>query len=363
MQLSEIVGKIVLVRVCFDLPNLGDTARILDAKETVDLLLENGNQVVLLTHWGRPEKVGSELFTLKLLDSVTEVLEHEVEYINQYNFFDKNLSLRDLFKVSKSRLFLMENTRFDVRENSLDILERSEIAKKYGEIGDYFVDEAFAVSHRQEGTNSDIKRFVPYTFGLSYTKEVEALEHLKKNKNHPFVVVMAGAKLETKLPLIEHMCVVADKVLIAGVLCFTFLKASGSEVEIFDSKIEESFLLKAKQILEKYGDKIVLADDFVFGEQNGKKLGLDIGPKSLAKFERELAGAKTVFWNGPTGYYFEKPYEVGTLELAKTIVNLTDCYSVVGGGDTVACLPSEITKGFDFVSMGGGATLEYLAKK
>ena len=362
MNLNQIQNSIVFVRACYDLPNLDSKERIQDSLATVNKLLDNNNQVILLSHWGRPEgQRVPELSLEKMLSLVQGEFETEVEFINQYDFFEKDLSLRDLTKVSKTRLFLYENTRFSGVEASKNLFERDVLVQKYKQIADYFVDEAFPLSHRQEVTNYDLKKAMASTYGVSYKNEVTNLYKIKSDPERPLVVLMAGSKLETKLPLIEKMCQKADKVLIGGELCFTFLQAAGSNIDLHDSKVEDSFLDTAKVLLEKYSDKIVLPIDFVYGELNGKKAALDLGSQSLALFKSELGKAKSIFWNGPLGYYLEKPYEKGTLEIAEFVANLSDTYTVLGGGDSVAVIPSDTLAKFDFVSMGGGATLEYLA--
>jgi phosphoglycerate kinase len=362
MNLTEIQNAIVLVRVCYDLPSLQDTDRIKDSQKTINLLLNQGNKVILLSHWGRPDgKRVSELSLENLLGAVQSNFTEDIEFINQYDYFDKNLSLRDLMNISKTRLFLFENTRFDANETTKNLFARDLLAQKYAQIADYYVDEAFSVSHRQEVTNYEVKKLLSYSYGLSFRNELTHLEKIKTNPNKPFVVLMAGAKLETKLPLIAKMCEKADKVLIGGQLCFTFLKAANSDINLFGSVIEPDFLQQAKDLLIKYKDKIVLPVDFIYGDLNGEKLALDLGSQTLDIFKSELSNGKSIFWNGPVGYYLDKKYAAGTIELGNHIAKLQHVYKVLGGGDSVAVLPEETLEYFDFVSMGGGATLEYLS--
>jgi phosphoglycerate kinase len=362
MNLTEIENSVVLVRVCYDLPSLQDIDRIIDSQKTINLLLNQGNKIILLSHWGRPDgKIISESSSENLLEVVQSNFAEEIEFINQYDYFDKNISLRDIINISKTRLFLFENTRFHTDEASKNLFARDKLAQKYAQIADYFVDEAFPVSHRQEVTNYEVKKLLPYSYGLSFQNELNQLEKIKTNPKRPFVVLMAGAKLETKLPLIAKMCEKADKILIGGELCFTFLSASGSIIQLYNSKIENSFLAEATNLLEKYGDKIVLPIDFIYGNLNNVKVALDLGPETLKIFKSELSIAKSIFWNGPVGYYLDKPYAKGTIELGNYITNLHLSYKVLGGGDSAAVLSKETLKDFDFVSMGGGATLEYLS--
>jgi phosphoglycerate kinase len=362
MNITEIKNSIVFVRVCYDIPSLVDTDRILDSVETVKALLKQDNQVILLSHWGRPEgKKIADLSLEKILNLVQNYFKEEIEFINQYDYFDKDLSLRDLMKISKTRLFLFENTRFHSDETSKNLFARDKLAQKYKEIAECLVDEAFPVSHRQEVTNYEIKKLLPYYYGFSFQNELNQLEKIKNNPKRPFVVLMAGAKLETKLPLIAKMCEKADKVLIGGQLCFTFLKAGNTHVKLYNSVIEQDFLQQAHDLLEKYANKIVLPVDFIYGNIGDGEAALDLGPDTVALFKTELSKAKSIFWNGPVGYYLDKKYAQGTIELGDHISHLQDVYNVLGGGDSVAVLTDEILKNFDFVSMGGGATLEYLS--
>jgi phosphoglycerate kinase len=362
MKISEIKNSKVFVRVNFDVPSISDTARIFDSVKTVQMLLSNSNQVILISHWGRPE--GSRVTDMsleKLLPAVQTFYSESVEFINQYDYFDKNISLRDLLNISNSKLFLFENTRFSPNESSKNLFERDELAQKYAGIVDYFVDEAFSLSHRQEVTNYEIKKLLPYSYGLSFENELRNLEKIKSDPKQPFVVIMAGAKLETKLPLIEKMCEKVDKILIGGQLCFTFLVAAESKIELYNSAIDLTFLEKAKELISKYKDKIVLPVDFKYSELDGKKMALDIGEASILRFKSEIENAETIFWNGPLGYYFDKDFAEGTLQIAGFIANLKKPFKVLGGGDSIAVLPKEVLQQFDFVSMGGGATLEYLS--
>jgi phosphoglycerate kinase len=362
MKINEIKNSKVLVRVNFDIPTIDNTARIQDSVHTIQTLLDNGNQVIMLSHWGRPDGARDSSLSLeKLLEKVQSFYTETIEFINQYDYFDKSLSLRDLLNITKSKLFLFENTRFHPDETSKKLFKRDDLAQKYAEIADFFVDEAFSLSHRQEVTNYEVKKLLPYCYGLSFQNELRCLEKIKTNPALPFVVLMAGAKLETKLPLIEKMCEKADKVLIGGQLCFTFLHAMNFKISLYDSLIEPAFIEKAKALLEKYPDKIVLPVDFKYGILDTKQMALDIGSDSIGLFERELSKAKTIFWNGPVGYYFEPDFAQGTLQIAEFVSNLSNSYRVVGGGDSVAVLSIETLNKFDFVSMGGGATLEYLA--
>ena len=354
----------VLIRVNYDLPNLEDSERVDDSLATIQTLLEENNKVILCTHWGRPKPEDidshSHFSTSRLDDLLEEKLAESVLFVNQFNSWEET---KEEIDNARENIIILENTRYSKDEKSKDNATRLELAKKYAGLADYFVDEAFAVSHRQEATNTEIKELLPWCHGISFFNEINNLNKLK-NPDKPFAVIMGGAKLETKLDLLNKILPKTDKLIVGGMLCFTFIaakKAMGFEniPEIYESMVETDFIETAKVLIEQYGDKIIIPVDFVYSPDG--KYAFDIGPKTLELFATTLSDAKTVFWNGPMGFYEKPPYDHGTLELGRIVIGLTSAFKVVGGGDTGSALPSYILDGIDFVSMGGGATLEYLS--
>jgi phosphoglycerate kinase len=354
--------KKVLLKVDWNISNLKDTNRIEASIPTLVELLESGSTVVIATHWGRPEgKRDSKYSTQKLVPVLGKILhdqgtDTEIVFVDQTANWEAARNTINSCGIKGGQIVMLENTRFLEDEQSTDIKKRTELAKKYAELVDIMVDEAFSLSHRHEATNSDIKLLVPHYFGREYLEEVEVLTALKTEPEKPFYVVMGGAKLETKLPLIEKLLPKADRIFIGGQLVFTFLAAKGEWAH--DSTVEESFIPKAKKLLDKYGTKIVLAD-VEYANVGGKKLGVDVGVGFVHKVGVACKAGGTIFWNGCMGWV-EKGYTSGTQSLAYTLAT-SDLYIVVGGGDTVASINPEILEAFDFVSMGGGATLEFLA--
>jgi phosphoglycerate kinase len=190
MHLCDIKNKIALVRVNYDLPNISEKSRILDSKKTIDQLLSKNNKVVLVSHWGRPSSFESELSMERLKDILVEVFNEEVLYINQYEYFNqKTNDLRVLIENSREKIILLENTRF-VKSEKGGVTYRMGLAKKYSQIADVFVDEAFAVSHRKEATNYEIKELMKTCYGLSYLNEKTNLNEFKLSKKHPKYVIM-----------------------------------------------------------------------------------------------------------------------------------------------------------------------------
>jgi phosphoglycerate kinase len=368
MNISTISNSTVLVRVNFDLPSLEDTARIKDSISTIQILLDNNNKVVLLSHWGRPRGSDESLSLRLQLNTINDILkEHALPEATFYSQFPEfqNAANYILNQPQKS-IILLENTRFDNREKSQDSNEQETLAKLYAQLGNHFVDEAFAVSHRAEVTNSKIKEFLPSSLGVSFEHEISSLSKLRDNPEHPFMIVMGGAKLETKLPLIQKMVIKADKILLSGLLAFTFLQAQKelyphlevAQVEFPRSLVEDSFLPIAKDILLNYPDKIILPRDFNYDGE----VPFDVGEMTVSVFKEVLQSAKTIFWNGTLGKYEQEPFDKATRELADFIGNIPECYTAVGGGDTVSALDNQTLSNFKFVSMGGGATLELLGK-
>jgi phosphoglycerate kinase len=396
INLDQITNSTVLVRVSFDIPSFDDIERILDAIPTIKQLLEQKNKLILCTKWGKikekieiKEMINHPKSTSLLLPILAKELKkvlpeyennlHDSDLINYRNqfaapsFAELKIDLyRHNFKFSP--IVLLENTHFDPREKSKNEAERIEIAEEYAKLADFFVDEGFSSSHRVEATNTEIKTLLLFSFGLSFAREVENLEKLKTPEK-PFIILMGGAKLETKLPLLKRLLPVADKILVGGLLAFTFIKAANLNSEnsqnkidlpeIFDSKVEEDFVATAQELLRNYPEKIVLPSDFVYDEnlENStlRKTAGDIGELTIAKFGREIENCKTLFWNGPMGFFEKKPFDQATHQIAE-IITKSQCFSVLGGGDTNASLGKEILDKFGFVSMAGGATLDFLSR-
>jgi triosephosphate isomerase (TIM) len=365
----------VIVRVDYNIPSLNDTYRIQITKKLILELLEEGYKVVLLTHYGRPKDGQKEkkFSTKNLIQPIKNVLGKQAIFLDQYDPLKGFEVLAKEIEQSQANLFMLENTRFDLREQSLETKIKYELAKQYATLGSYFIDEAFSVLHRQEATNYYIKKFIPWAYGYRYLIEVENLEKLKhlNQDQRPFVLVMGGSKLETKLPVINQLIDKVDKLLIGGQLAFTFIEAqkqlvannlsSDMPVPIFDSLVEQAFISQAKELLSKYGEKIVLPVDMVYYYKDAKVLAGDVGGISVQMFIKELKKAKTIFWNGPLGQIEVKPYDQSTISLLKSISE-SNAFSVIGGGDTETMITPEIREKISFVSSGGGACLEYLGK-
>ncbi len=380
MEINSIFNKTVLVRVGFDIPNLNTLDRIKSSFETINTLLRNKNKIVLISKWGRPDGVDLDLSFIKIVeilnlefnkflysylkpqdintnetyDLAEQGLNHDIKihFVSQFEEgFSKAKNTID--NLPFKSIVLLENIYFDSNEFTINSEDRLQLASQYAKLADVFVDECFISSHRNDATNTEIKEFLPHTLGFHYEKEVNNLSYFLKSPIRPFILVLGGAKLATKLPLLESLLPKVDKVMLGGTICFPFLNV----MKKIKTNCSQEELNLASNIIEKYKDKLVLATDFVPSLNNAK----DIGPNSIQFFKEHLLTAKSVFWNGPLGQYEQPEYAKGTLEIAEFISNL-GVHAVLGGGDSVAAIPENILNKFTFVSSGGGATLEFLSR-
>ena len=373
LTLTQIQNSTVLLRADLNLPSLQDDARVVATIPTIRQLVANHNKVVILTHWGRPEGPDPKLSTKLLAPVIEKHLGQPVEFINQFARFAQAKLQID---TSDKQVFLLENTRFEPKEQAKDSQVRLTLAQEYATLGTVFVDEAFAVSHRQEATNYELKQLLPHCLGLNYEQEIQHLDKIKLHPTHPYAVIISGSKLETKLSLIEKFLDKADYILLAGMICFTFIQAQTELVQtnqvaanqklpnLADSPIETDFLPRAKEILKQYGSKLILPVDFAYYQDGQKTLAYDIGPETVSLFQTYLSQCQTIFWNGPLGVYEQPPFDQGTKAIAQFLVSLIDTtkpYIVTGGGDINSAIPEDCLAKFTWVSTGGGATLEYLS--
>jgi phosphoglycerate kinase len=357
----------VIIRVDYNIPEVSSIYRITITKKLILELLGEGFKVILLTHLGRPDKNENKLSSLNLIDTIEKEIGRRPEFIDQFTLgFKKTKS-----KIEEGRgFYILENTRFNSVEDSSDSKKKFELAKEYSTLGDYFIDEAFSVSHRQEATNFYIKKFLPWAYGYRYLVEVENLEKIRSptENQRPLTIIMGGAKLETKLPVIKRLIGKVDKILIGGQLAFTFLQALNelekSDIPIFSSVIEKDYLDEAKQLLIDYPNKIILPVDLVYcyDSKNKNIVGVDIGALTTQKFKNEINNSKTIFWNGPLGFVEHSPYDHSSMQILKTISNFGGL-SILGGGDTEKIITTEFRDKLSFISSGGGACLEFLTKQ
>jgi phosphoglycerate kinase len=363
IDLEMVRGRTVLFKVAYDIPSLDDTDRIESTLETLHYLLERNNRVLICTHWGRPVGNEENLSTKHLIPVINKLYKQKycidlgVQFLDQYPYFlKKNTTrLRRVLNVFKTQAVMLENTRFASFEQAGTISEKITLARQYAEIIDVVVDEAFPLSHRKEVTNTEIKDIKPFCFGFNYLQEIKALDYFATPAT-PFILMLGGAKLETKLPLLQKLIQKADKVLIAGQSAFPLLRIAG-KIDLKNTIVDNNNEVLVTQLWNEYNNKIILPIDFTFANNQA----MDIGGETIELFKTELNQAKIIFWNGPLGKYEDEQFALGTKEIARHIASLKNSHRVIGGGDTVSVLDKKLQKSFDHISMGGGATLSYLS--
>lgn len=380
-------GRHILVRSDFNVPlddegNITDSGRITASLPTIKALIEGGAKVILSAHLGRPKGEVNPKYSLA---PVAEALS---EALGQYVALAGDVSGEDAHErangLTDGDVLLLENVRFDSRETSKDEAERGAFADELVALAadnGAFVSDGFGVVHRAQASVYDVAKRLPAYAGKLVQKEVETLAAVAQKPEHPYVVVLGGAKVSDKLGVIEALAGKADKVIIGGGMCYTLLAAKGYNVQ--NSLLQEDQIDNCKELLERFGDKIVLPGDLVaateFNADAENKvvaldgipegwMSLDIGPESVKKFDEVIASSKTVFWNGPMGVFEMEAFSKGTAGVAQSIIDATaknGSFTVVGGGDSAASvrLLGLDEEGFSHISTGGGASLEFLEGK
>ena len=366
-SLGDLAGKRVLVRADLNVPldagQITDDGRIRASLPTLRRLLDAGAQIVVAAHLGRPKGVPDPAFSLApVARRLGELLGREVTFVDSQDP-----------RTATGDVVLLENVRFDAAETSKDDGERSEFAAKLAAGVDCYVDDAFGAVHRRHASVYDVARLLPHAAGDLVARETEVLAQLTVSPRRPYVVVLGGSKVSDKLAVIDHLLPSVDRLLVGGGMCFTFLAALGHQVG--RSLLETDQIASCRDFLDT--GKIALPTDIVVADSVSAdaatsvvavdrippdKMGLDIGPASVAAFRDRLQGARTVFWNGPMGVFELAPFAAGTRGIANAIADLPDALTVVGGGDSAAAIRmlGIDESRFGHISTGGGASLEYL---
>jgi phosphoglycerate kinase len=360
----EVEGKRVLVRVDFNVPldgtRITDDARIQAALPTLRELRARGARLVLAAHLGRPKDREPEFSLRPVAERLSELLGTDVALAE------------DLDHVPDGDVVMLENVRYEPGETKND----PELARRYAALADAFVNDAFGAAHRAHASTEAVAHLLPSAAGRLLEREVTTLEGLLEEPRRPLVAVVGGAKVTDKIGVLEAFLDKADTVLIGGAMCFPFFKAQGHDIG--DSLCEEAGLAPARRLLDAGSDKLRLPVDLVAGREfsagteveriagvdvPGGWMGLDIGSSTAERYEREIAGAGTVFWNGPMGAFELEPFADGTRRVAEAMA-ATDATTVVGGGDSAAALAQfGLADRVDHVSTGGGASLELVEGK
>ena len=379
----DLKGKKVLVRVDFNVPVkdgvITNDNRITAALPTIKYILEQGGRAILFSHLGRvkeeADKEGKSLAPVAA--DLAAKLGQEVKFIPGVT---RGAELEAAVNVLEDgQVLLVENTRFEDVDGKKESKNDPELGKYWASLGDgIFVNDAFGTAHRAHASNVGISANVEKAVaGFLLENEIAYIQEAVEAPERPFVAILGGSKVSDKIGVIENLLEKADKVLIGGGMTYTFYKAQG--IEIGNSLVEEDKLDVAKSLLEKANGKLILPVDSkeanAFADYTEVKdtegeavdpgfLGLDIGPKSIAKFDQELTGAKTVVWNGPMGVFENPDFQAGTIGVMDAIVKQPGVKSIIGGGDSAA---AAINLGradkFSWISTGGGASMELLEGK
>lgn len=375
-------GRRVLVRadlnVPFDKKQAGvitDDGRIRAVLPTVIALRDAGARVIVFSHLGRPKGAPDPAFTLDpVATRMGELLGTPVIFASDTVGPAASAAVDALLD---GQILLLENLRFNAGETSKDDADRGAFAAQLAAFGDAYVDDAFGAVHRKHASVYDVPALLPHYAGGLVLRELEVLKKVTESPEQPYVVVLGGSKVSDKLAVIKALLPKVDKLLVGGGMCFTFLKAQGHEVG--KSLLEDEMIDTCRDLLASADGRIVLPVDVVAAtafsadasfetvdssDIPADRLGLDIGPRSVALFAEAIGPAKTVFWNGPMGVFELAPFAAGTRGVAEAITKI-DGFSVVGGGDSAAAVRTLgiDESAFGHISTGGGASLEYLEGK
>ena len=378
----DVDGKRVLVRVDFNVPIkdgvVGDTTRIKAALPTINYLVEHNARVILMSHLGRPDGTGfqPELSLEPVAKKLAELSGLDVSFV-QDTYGEE--AAKAVEAVEPGKVLVLENVRFDKREKKND----PEIAKKLASYGDIFVLDAFGTAHRAQGSVVGPAAYLPAVAGFLLEKEVDTLTSIFADPERPFVAIVGGSKVSSKIGVLDHLIDSADTLIIGGGMAYTFFLAKGYKT-VGTSLKEEDWVERAAEMLKKAEDKgvkILLPIDNLVADHFGEdatgevvasdaipedRMGMDIGPKTEALYAEAIKGAKTVFWNGPMGVFEFDNFAHGTKAVAEAVAELkaNGGTSIIGGGDSVAAVNKfDLADKMSWISTGGGASMELVEGK
>lgn len=383
---TVVAGKRVLIRVDFNVPldgdRITDDRRIVAALPTIKSVIDRGGRAILMSHLGRPEGKGHEAkFSMKPIAArLSELLGKSVS-IPADNCKDPAIA-GAVDAMKDGEVMLLENLRFHGCEKRGE----AEFAQQLASLGDVYVNDAFGTCHREHASMTGVPEAMgnkPKVAGFLVEKEIAYLSDALANPGRPFTVILGGAKVSDKLPAIEHLLPKSDHILVGGAMAYTFLKALGHKVGT--SRVEENMVADAKRIIELAAESktdLHFPEDHIcstmFSETAGDIevfddqiqdgfMGLDIGPKTIARYSQIIKDSKTVIWNGPMGVFEWMPFKMGTKQVAQAVADATSnngAITIVGGGDSAAAAELfGIADQLSHVSTGGGASLEMLEGK
>jgi len=371
-------GKKVLMRADFNVPldesgNITDDIRIRAALPTVEYILSQGGKLILMSHLGRPKgEVKENMRLTPVAKRIQELLNKPVKKLNDCIGPEVRDAVND---IKEGEILLLENLRFYKQETKND----PEFGKQLASLGDVFVNDAFGTCHRAHASTEGVTHYLESAAGFLLQKEIDYFQKINTSAEKPFVLILGGAKVADKIPVIENMLNKVDTILIGGAMAYTFLKQTG--VDIGSSRYEEDMADTSKSILDKAKQKnveIMLPIDHVVcdnidepknitvtSDANIKTglIGVDIGPKTVEVFQEKIKNAKTIVWNGPMGIFEKDEFSKGTKAIAQAMAE-SSATSVIGGGDSAAAVKKfGLSNKMSHISTGGGASLEYLEGK
>ena len=375
----DLKNKKVLVRCDFNVPfdekgKISDNRRIVAALPTIKYLLENNCKVILCSHLGRPKGEFKKEFSLEpVAVELSKLLGRKVKLAEDVI----GKSAQELTNnMQNGEIVLLENVRFEAGEEKND----EELSKKFASMAEVYVNDAFGTAHRAHSSTTGVASYLPAVSGFLIEKELEFLGKALEEPKRPFVAILGGKKVSDKIGVIDSLLEKVDTLIIGGGMAYTFFKSMGYEVgnsicELDKLDLAQDLIKKAKEKSVKLVLPIdnVVADEFS-PNANSKVVnsdeipegweGLDIGPKTVDLFEKELKDAKTVIWNGPLGLFEYEKFAEGTRGIAKALSNLEGCITIIGGGDSAAAIEKMgLADKMTHISTGGGASLEFLEGK
>ena len=375
----DVNGKKVLLRCDFNVPldenlNITDKTRIVAALPTIKYLLEHNAKLILCSHLGRPKgEVKKEFSLAPVAKELSAQLGKEVKLAQDVT----GPSAKELTSnMKEGDVVLLENVRFDPREEQND----DTLSQEFASLADVYVNDAFGTCHRAHSSTAGVAKYLPSACGFLIEKELKALGDALNNPVRPFVAILGGKKVSDKIGVIDSLLEKVDTLLIGGGMAYTFYKSMGYGVG--NSVCELDKLDLAKSLMQKAKDKGVkmllpldnkIGKEFKpdteskvvkFSEIPDEWEGFDIGPETIKLYTEELQKAKTVLWNGPVGLFEFDQFAVGTNAIANCLANLTDCTTIIGGGDSAAAVTKAgLADKMSHISTGGGASLEFIEGK
>ena len=373
----DLNGKRVLVRVDYNVPlkegRVSDATRIEASLPTLKHIIDHGGALVLMSHLGRPKgKPNPEMSLKPVADKLSDMIGRPVDFAGDCVGDEVVNRSKEL---ESGQILMVENVRFHAEETDND----ADFAAQLARLGDVYVNDAFGSAHRAHASTEGVAHHLPAAAGFLIEKEVKFFQPLLENPEQPFVAIIGGAKVSTKIGVLETLLPKCTTLIVGGGMSYTFLKAQGHEIG--DSLFEDEYLQTAKDLLaqaEKAGVEVILPVDHVVADEFGEdatpeqvdsvdvpagKVAMDVGPKTIERCRKAIEDARSLVWNGPMGVFEFKAFASGTLSIGKFVANCAGT-TVVGGGDSVAAVNTfGLADKIDHVSTGGGASLEFLEGK